>query len=151
MRGNLLVGQKSGYNAAIMSLAPPRSLYFQINFGWGLHEQLGDGLRVAKVWRKKPDNWPERRQRPGRTDLHKWLLLPLHCIPPHWGHPHPLQVCISASLCLNWKNPFSVCSPNSCCAISNNKHCTCFYSFCFCEQCMFFWGQSSREKIASSV
>ena len=33
----------------------------------------GEGPRVAQVWKKKSDNWPEGKQRHGRTDLYERL------------------------------------------------------------------------------
>ena len=30
-----------------------------------------EGRRVGQMWRKKPDTWPEERQRPRRTALYK--------------------------------------------------------------------------------
>ena len=40
-----------------MSLAPPRSLPFEICLGWGVQAQPGKGPRMGQVWKKKPDNW----------------------------------------------------------------------------------------------
>ena len=50
--------------------------------------------RVGQVWKRKTDDWPEGRPRPGRTALYKWLNSLLR------GNAHTLslQLCISAFL-----------------------------------------------------
>ena len=44
-----------------------------IHLGKQLCVHVGKGSRVGQVWKKKPDNWPKGRQRPGRTALYKRL------------------------------------------------------------------------------
>ena len=99
-----------------MSLAPPRSLHFKIHLGSGVCGYPGEGPRIGQVWKKKPDNWAERRQRPGRTalsDCYKWLdrLFPAH---PLTGGECPHSFCLASILTKH----FSVCSPTCCYVMS---------------------------------
>ena len=61
------------------------------------------------------------------------------------AHTLSLWVCIS-SLLPSQLNGSCVLSYFLLCFVSNNKPCTCIYSFCFHDKCIFHWGQRSREK-----
>ena len=60
------------------------------------------------------------------------------------GHAHtlPLQ---PASLACFYLNSLCVCSHLSLCYVSNNKLCTCIYSFRLHEKCIFHQGQESGK------
>ena len=67
------------------------------------------------------------------------------------SHTLSLWVCISALLLSQLNKPFLyVLSHLLLCYVSNNKLCTCIYSFCLHEKCIFNWGKI-QEKIATSL
>ena len=108
--------------------------------------------KVGQVWGKKPENWPDGRQRPGRTALYKWLNgLFMGLLLTRLGiYTLSLQVCISVLLLTQLNKPtLSVLSHLLLCYVSNNKFCTCIYSFGLCDKCIFHWGQRCREKVFS--
>ena len=104
----LLVGQKSRDNARPWwILLFPEAFTLRSILAEGCMCTPVEGPRVGQVWKKKPDNWPEGRKKPGRNDLYKWQL-PLYCAPPHWGTPHPffssVHLCL-ASILINRFSP----------------------------------------------
>lgn len=94
----------------IKRIASPRSLHFEIHIGWGLCGHQGQGPRVGQVWRKKPNNWPEGRQRWGRTEVYKWLNRLLMGLLLTRGCLYPFRSGCTSLPC------FSVCFPT--CAMS---------------------------------
>ena len=122
-----------------MSLAPPGSLRFEIHLGSGVRVHPGECPSVGQVWKKKPGNWPEGRQRPRRTALYKWLnrLITALLLTRRGVHTLPLRVCISALLLPQLSRPFLCVLPLLFC-VSDNKLCTCIYSFCLCDKRDFF-------------
>ena len=131
---------------AIMSLALPRSLHFKIHLGWGVFAYSGKGPSIGQVWKKKADNWPEGRQRHGRTALYKWLNCLFTVLHTRAMPTALLSGCASLPcFCLSWTSCFSVCFPTCCCAMSHNKLCTCTYSFCLCDKCIFTEGKDPGE------
>ena len=92
--------------------------------------------------------WAKGKQRPGRTDLYKQLNRLFTALLLATGDAHTLSGCASLPcFCLSRANHFCVLSPHLLlCSVSNNKLCTCLYSFCLCDKCIFHWGQRAREK-----
>ena len=107
--------------------------------------------RLGRVrWKKKPDNWPKVNKdleeltyirdltasslRPsslGRTPtafLSGCASLPCFCL------NYTLFLCVLLHLLLRY--------------VSNNKLCTCFYSFCLLEKCIFHWGKGPGGLVA---
>ena len=131
-----------------MSLAPLRSLHFESHLGWGVREHPGKGPRVAQVWKKKPDNWPKEDKGPAEltyiNDLTSLLrsssslgrmstpFLSVLLL----AHLNTLFLCFLSHLLLYY--------------VSNNKLCTCIYSFCLCDKCIFSVGAKIQGKIAFS-
>ena len=78
-----------------MNLALPRSFHSKIHLC-----PPGESYRVGQVWKMKTDDWPEGRQRPGRTALYKWLnsLFAAPLLTRGNAHTLSLQLCISAFL-----------------------------------------------------
>ena len=101
-KGSLWVkiqGIITGHNESCSS----RSLHFEIHLAEGLHAHPLESPRVGQMWENKQDNWFDKRQRPVRTDLYKWLnhlftaLLLTEEMPTHF-----LSRCVSLPcLCLN--------------------------------------------------
>ena len=56
-----------GHNESCSS----RSLHFEIHLAEGLCAHPVESPRVSQMWEKKPDDWFNKRQRPGRTDVYK--------------------------------------------------------------------------------
>ena len=89
-----------------MALAPPRSLHFDIHLGWEVHVHPGGGSQGKSDVKKKPDNWPEERQRPGRTSLHEWLNHLFTALLLTSRHTHTLSLW-KTSLCRECKRAAS--------------------------------------------
>ena len=146
---SLLVGQKSRDNARpSWVLLLPEAFTSRLNLAERCMCTPVEDPRVGQVWGKKPDNWPEGRHRLRRTDFYKCdLTASLLCSSSSLGGIPTCFLSLCASLpCsyLNWTNRFSMCSPTSC-AMFLIINCTCIYSFCLHDKCVFHWGQGSRE------
>ena len=136
-KGSLWVksqGIKPGVNESCSSQKTPL---------WDAHP--GEAPTVGQMWKRKPDNWPERRQRPRRIDLINDLTAPLLCSSQGDAHILSLRQWISA-LFLYHLNKLLLCVLSLLlCYVSDNKLCTCIYSFCLCDNCIFHWEQRSME------
>ena len=108
-----------GITPAIIILAPPKSLHFEIHLGWEVRTHPGKGSRVAQAWKKKPDNWPEGRQKPRRTDLYKWLNYLLLRSSSSEGTPTPFLSWCASLPCILTKQTISLCPVPP---ISEDKH-----------------------------
>ena len=86
------------------------------------------------------------KQRPRRNVLYKWLkCLFTALLLTRWeAHTLSLQLCISVLL-LSHLNKLFLFVLSHLCYVFNNKLCTCIYSFCLCDTCIFHRGQRSRE------
>ena len=62
------------------------------------------------------------------------------------GTPKPFLSIVYLCLASILMKHFCLLSHLLLCYVSNNKLCTCIYSFCLCDKCIFHWGQRSREK-----
>ena len=124
----------------------PIGLWTGIHLGNKLHRHVWEGPRVGQGWKKKKNNWPRVKKRPGRNGLYKWQLH-LYELLLTSGEAHNLSLQVYLFLASVLTNCLPVCSPICCCAmyVSNNKLCTCIYSFCLHEKC-FFTGAKAREK-----
>ena len=111
---------------------------------------LGEGSMIGQIWKKKPDTWPEGRQRLEKLTYINDLtasLLHSSSLREIDVHTLSLQLCIFALFLSQLNKQFLyVLSHLLLCCVSNNKLCTCIYHFYLCDKCIFHWGQRSREK-----
>ena len=130
----LLVGQRSRNNARPQGATSPRSLHFETHRGRGVRVHLGEDPRLGQMWKKKQDNWPEGRHRPGRTALHKRFAELLTRRAPHPSFPG-VQRCLASVLA---EQRVSLCAPHLLlCYISDGKLRSCVHSLCLCDRSVF--------------
>ena len=131
--------------------APPHNMWCQgspiglwdwIHLGKKLRMHVGEGPWAGQVWKKKPDNWSKVNKDPEELPYINDLTTHFLCSSSLGRTPTPLLSGCASLPCFGLNKLFlCVLSHLLLCCVSNNKLCTCFYSFCLLEKCIFQWGQ----------
>ena len=96
------------------------------------------------MWRKKPDNWPEVNRDPEELPYMNDLTGSLWGFPSLGGTPTPFPSGCAALPCFCLNKLFLCVLSHLLCCVSNNKLCTCFYSFASVTNAFFTGGNSQR-------